>query len=152
MIELVLALGLTVAPEARCSPYVPGDYKYTPAIERRVYEKMGGVWSPYTNEQFRSLRQTDIEHIVARSEAHDSGLCSADRATRRTFANDLLNLTLASPAVNRRQKRGQDAGEWLPPENKCWFATQVVAVKLKYGLSVDLKEAKALDSVLRECP
>ena len=51
----------------------------------------------------------DIEHIVARSEAHDSGLCATDAATRRRFASDLLNLTLASPSVNRSQKSGKDA-------------------------------------------
>ena len=36
---------------------------------------------------FDSLEETDIEHIVARSEAHDSGLCHADRETRRAFAD-----------------------------------------------------------------
>ena len=41
--------------------------------------------------------ETDIEHIVATSEAHDSGLCAADRATRKQFAQDLRNLTLAPP-------------------------------------------------------
>ena len=44
---------------------------------------------------------------VAISEAHDSGLCVADAGTRRRFASDLLNLTLAVPAVNRRQKSGE---------------------------------------------
>ena len=39
--------------------------------------------------------------MVAKSEAHDSGLCNAGAQTRRTFSNDLLNLTLASPSVNR---------------------------------------------------
>ena len=57
------------------------------------------------------------EHIVARSEAHDSGLCAADSETRREFASDPLNFTLASPAVNRSQKSGKDAAEWLPDCN-----------------------------------
>ena len=57
---------------------------------------MGGiVYGPYTGTWFDSTSETDIEHIVARSEAHDSGLCAADEATRRRFASDLLNLTLA---------------------------------------------------------
>ena len=38
---------------------------------------------------------------MAASEAHDLGLCAADRATRAKFAQDLRNLTLASPQVNR---------------------------------------------------
>ncbi len=41
---------------------------------------------PYTGRWFANKRETDIEHIVARSEAHDSGLCAADEATRRRLA------------------------------------------------------------------
>ena len=100
---------------------------------------------------FSTLRKTDIEHIVARSEAHDSGLCAADQATKRTFANDLLNLTLASPRVNRVEKRDKDAAEWLPDKNKCWFARRVVAVKAKYDLTIDVAERESLESVLRDC-
>ena len=75
---------------------------------------MGGIRCRYTGKVYRSLRQTDIEHVVAVSEAHDSGLCAADAATKRRFANDLLNLTLSDPAVNRYQKSEKDAGEWMP--------------------------------------
>ena len=53
---------------------------------------LGGVFS--------STRETDIEHIVARSEAHDSGLCAANPETRNRFASDLLNLTLAAVVKN----------------------------------------------------
>ena len=62
------------------------------------------AYGPYTGTCFSSTRQSDIEHIVATSEAHDSGLCARDRATRTRFAQDLRNLTLASPQVNRHQK------------------------------------------------
>ena len=66
---------------------------------------------PYMGTCFGSTRETDIEYIVAASEAHDSGLCSADADTRARFARDLRNLTLASPRVNRCQRR---AGR-MPP-------------------------------------
>ena len=56
---------------------------------------------------------------MARSEAHDSSLRRADRATRRRFSEDLQNLTLAAPGVNRHQKRDHDAAAWLPPMNRC---------------------------------
>ena len=97
---------------------------------------------------FDSTAETDIEHIVARSEAHDSGLCAADAATRRGFSEDLLNLTLAAPALNRDEKGGYDAAEWIPDENACWFAQTVVDVRRKYGLTVDEREAEALDRLL----
>ena len=81
----------------------------------------------------------------ARSEAHDSGLCAADLATRRRFATDLLNLTLAGPRVNRYEKVDRDAAEWLPAQNRCWFAARVIAVRQRYELTIDRREADALD-------
>ena len=50
---------------------------------------------------------------MATREAHDSGLCARDRATRARFATDLRNLTLAAPRLNR-QKGHKDAAQWLP--------------------------------------
>ena len=109
------------------------------------------MYGPYTGRHFASRREADIEHMVASTEAHDSGLCSADAATKRRFTSDLLNLTLAAPAVNRHQKSGKDAGEWMPRMNCCWFAGRVIAVKLKYGLTADGREAQALEGVLSGC-
>ena len=85
---------------------------------------------------------------MARSEAHDSGLCAASRRKRRRFALDLLNLTLAGPSLNRHQKSDRDAAEWLPEQNRCWFAARVVAVRRKYELTIDRREAGALERVL----
>ena len=100
--------------------------------------------APYTGRFFRSTRETDIEHIVAVSEARDSGLCAAEPETRRRFAADLLNLTLASPDVNRCGESGKcayDASQWLPPMNQYWFAARVITVRLKYDLTVDRRKA-----------
>ena len=147
--------GLTLAPEHRCAPYRPRDYPYPQAVELRIIAGMGGkVYGPYTGRYFSSRRKTDIEHIVARSEAHDSGLCRADSATKRTFARDPLNITLAAPAVNRCGPKGKcahDAAGWLPPINRCWFAGRVLDVRRKYRLTIDRREAAALDRVLSGC-
>ena len=143
--------GLRVAPESRCSRYVASEYAYRPSIETQIVEQLGGIWSPYTGRSFASSRETDIEHIVARSEAHDSGLCAATAATRRRFATDLLNLTLASPDVNRGQKKNRDAAAGVPDRNQCWFADRVVRVRQKYNLTIDRREANALDQVLVSC-
>ena len=104
--------GLVVAPERRCSPYdKKRDYSYPQSIEHEIVRRLGAVYGPYTGTCFASTRQTDIEHMVAASEAHDSGLCARDRATRARFASDLRNLTLAAPHVNRHQKSGKDAAD-----------------------------------------
>ena len=109
------------------------------------------MYGPYTGRCFASARETDIEHIVAASETHDSGLCAADAATKARFARDFRNLTLASLTVNRHQKSGKDAAEWVPARNHCWFAGRVVEVRRTYGLTVDRREAAALDRILAAC-
>ena len=143
--------GLVVAPERRCAPYDADDYRYPQSVEARIVAELGGVYGPYTGRWFASQSDTDIEHMLARSEAHDSGLCAADLATRRRFATDLLNLTLAGPRVNRYEKVDRDAAEWLPAQNRCWFAARVIAVRQRYELTIDRREADALDQVLAGC-
>ena len=143
--------GVTVAAEHRCAPYRSDEYAYPQAVEDDIIQRLGGVFSPYTGEVFDSKRDTDIEHVVARSEAHDSGLCRADAATKRAFSRDLLNLTLASPRVNRNQKGAKDAAEWQPDANQCWFGQTVVAVRRAYQLTIDRREADALDGILAGC-
>ena len=88
---------------------------------------------------------TDIEHIVALAEAHDSGIVD-DR--RRDIASDLDNLTIADPTVNRSEKSDRDAAEWRPERHGAWFAERVIAVKREYELSVDPAEQDALETLL----
>ena len=111
------------------------------------------MYTPYTctlfDIQADGTAATDIEHIVALAEAYDSGLAESQF---RTFAGDIDNLTIADPTVNRRQKSDLDAGEWEPPENRGWFAARVVAVKQKYGLSVNPDERDALQAMLNSAP
>ena len=64
--------GLAVAPEHRCASYDRADYPYPQSVEREIVASMGGrVYGPYTGRHYRSMRDTDIEHIVAVSEAQD---------------------------------------------------------------------------------
>ncbi len=149
---MITLSSLVVAPENRCSPYDSDSYPYSQSVESQIVARMGGrIYGPYTGTTFSSTRETDIEHIVAKSEAHDSGLCAVGSAARRTFSNDLLNLTLASPSVNRHQKSGKDFAEWTPALNKCWFANTIIEVKFKYRLTVDSREKAALERMLLGC-
>ena len=142
--------GIEIRPENRCSPYDRSDYPYSQSVEDVIIEELGGIYSPYTGECFSNPQETQIEHIVALSEAHDSGLCDEDRQIRRDFAADPLNLTLASPALSG-DKKHYDGAEWMPPMNKCWFAQRIVEVRQKYGLTIDRLEAEALEDILSAC-
>ena len=109
----------------------------------------GQVYTPYSCIAFditaAGTAATDIEHIVALAETHDSGIAD-DR--RRDIASDLDNLTIADPTVNRSQKSDRDAAEWMPARHGAWFAERVIQVKLEYGLSVDPAERDALEALL----
>ena len=77
--ESGLLAGIMIAPENRCSPYDSGDYPYPQSVEPQIIAQMGGIiYGPYSGRYFRDRRETDIEHIVARSEAHDSGMRGRD--------------------------------------------------------------------------
>jgi hypothetical protein len=143
--------GIVIADENRCSPYDSGDYSYPQSVEDDIIASLGGIYSPYTGECFASKSETDIEHMLARSEAHDSGLCAADDGTRRSFGRDLDNLTLASPSLNRYEKSAKDAADWLPDRNRCWFVDTIIEIRRKYGLTIDQREADAIDQVLASC-
>ena len=148
--------GLVIEPEKRCSPYNKSEqYPYPQSVEDLVVASMGGiVYGPYSGQYFVSGKETDIEHIVAASEGHDSGLCAQPTEIKVQFATDILNLTLAAPEVNRCSSHGKcgfDAAEWLPTRKKCWFANRILAIKSKYTLSVDSAEAKVLESILINC-
>ena len=112
--------------------------------------KAGGqVYTPYSCLAFDikadGTADTDIEHIVALAEAHDSRIADDQR---RNIASDLDNLTIADPTVNRSQKSDRDAADWTPDRHGRWFAERVIAVKLEYGLSVDPAERDALEGLL----
>ena len=145
--------GLAVEAESRCpaQKYDRAEYgtRYR-SKEDDLVDELGAIFGPYSGRCFDSTSETDIEHMVALHEAHHSGMCFADRETKRRFAGDILNLTLAAPEVNRA-KSSLDAFDWMPEQNACWFAQRVVDVKLKYGMSVDRDEAEALELVLAGC-
>ena len=144
-------LGLKVEPENRCSDYERRHYHYPASIEQKIVDRQGGIFGPYEMLYFGSIKETDIEHIVAAAEAHDSGLCARSRDDRKAFAQDLDNLTLASPKVNRWQKSDRDAAEWMPDHSRCWYAGRIIAVKQKWGLSVDQAEREALETYIAAC-
>ena len=67
-------MGLEVRPESRCSVYDRDrDYRYSQSLEPKIAKRMGGIRCRYTGQRYQSLSDTQIEHVVALSEAHDSG-------------------------------------------------------------------------------
>jgi Protein of unknown function (DUF1524) len=94
----------------------------------------------------------DIDHVVALSNAWQTGAAYFDKNKRSQIANDPLNLLAVDSKLNR-QKGDGDAATWLPPSKafRCEYVARQVAVKAKYGLWVTKPEKVAIDKILSSC-
>ena len=113
-------------------------------------------FAPYTHRYIESTTSSlTIEHIVARKEAHISGLCneSSFRQMARDFSSNPDNLVFACSGVNS-SKSSRDASRWPTGytniKNKPWFVLQVMQVKARYGLAIDPAERAAMKRILRQ--
>jgi hypothetical protein len=96
-----------------------------------------------------SSEEVQIDHVVALSDAWQTGAQQLDEVKRRDFANDPLNLQATLGWVNQ-QKGDSDAASWLPPNSayRCTFVSRIVDVKAGYGLWVTQSEHDAIERVL----
>ena len=94
----------------------------------------------------------DIDHVVALSNAWQTGAAYFDKNKRSQIANDPLNLLAVDSKLNR-QKGDGDAATWLPPRKafRCEYVARQVAVKAKYGLWVTKPEKAAIGKILSTC-
>lgn len=116
----------------------------------------GQLLDPFSGKSltFSSTKSNiDIDHLVALSNAWQTGAAYFDKAKRTQIANDPLNL-LAVDAKLNRQKGDGDAATWLPPAKsfRCEYVAAQIAVKLKYSLWLTAPEKSAMSRVLESCP
>lgn len=95
----------------------------------------------------------EVDHVVALSDAWQTGAQQWPEAKRVAFANDPLELLAVSGPLNQ-QKGDADAATWLPPRKayRCAYVARQVAVKAAYGLWVKPAERDAIARVLGRCP
>jgi len=118
----------------------------------------GVLDDPYTGASVEFQRGpgssvlVQIDHVVALSDAWQTGAAQWDDLTRRNFANDPANLQATLGWVNQ-QKGDGNAATWLPPNTayRCTFVTRIVDVKAAYGLWVTPAEHDAIAGVLAGC-
>jgi len=96
--------------------------------------------------------EVQIDHIVALSDAWQTGAQQLDPFARNNFANDPLNLQTTIGWVNQEKGDG-DAATWLPPNKsyRCPFVTRIVDMKSAYNLWVTQAEHDAIAWVLGDC-
>ena len=158
-----LKVGSVACAESYSS--VKSDYNFYSNDSSKIREKVtkdqltnNGVYIPYTHRYYsedtvsnRNRAEYNLDHIVARRNAHDSGLCKKSSGARQKFANDSFNITLAPAKLNNEEKGSKTADGWMPPVNKCWFAYTIVQVKDKYDLTVTPAEKSALNRIWNSC-
>jgi len=115
----------------------------------------GQLLDPFSGKviTFSSTKSTiDIDHVVALSNAWQTGAAYFDKTKRQQIANDPLNLLAVDFSLNR-QKGDGDAATWLPPlkSYRCDYVARQIAVKAKYGLWVTQPEKVAIIKLLEKC-
>jgi hypothetical protein len=117
----------------------------------------GTIVDPYTGKriQFEKVHAIalQIDHVVALSDAWQTGAQQLSAAERLQFANDPVNLYAVDGPTNEA-KGDSDAASWLPPNRRfrCTYAAHQIAAKARYELWVTAAEKSALARVLAICP
>lgn len=118
-------------------------------------EISAGRWvSSWDNRVHPSPSTLQIDHTVPVHEAWGSGAKFWSQARRVAYLNDLGDpraLTAQTTALNV-DKNGQGPQNWMPPANRCAYIGQWVAVKIRWGLSIDFGERDALVNYANSCP
>lgn len=119
----------------------------------------GTLRDPYTGRVIAFRRgvttsaAVQIDHVVALSNAWQTGAQQLTPRERRTLANDPLELLAVDGPVNQAKGDG-DAATWLPPNRayRCAYVARQIAVKRSYRLWVTPAERDAMRRVLASCP
>ena len=119
----------------------------------------GTLNDPYTGKTILFMRGADtsalvqIDHVVALSNAWQTGAQGLTPEKRIELANDPLELLAVDGDANQKKGDG-DAATWLPANKsfRCQYVARQIAVKAKYQLWVVPAEKQAMLSGLAKCP
>jgi hypothetical protein len=119
----------------------------------------GTLLDRYSGETINFVRgnvtsmEVQIDHVVALSNAWQTGAFKLSAEQRKALANDPMNLFAVKGRLNS-QKGDGDAATWLPPLKsfRCTYIAQQIAVKAKYSLWVVAPEKAAMSGILAKCP
>jgi len=119
----------------------------------------GTLIDPFSGETINFVRgntssmEVQIDHVVALSNAWQTGAFKLSIKERTAFANDPMNLLAVKGRLNS-QKGDGDAATWLPPlkSYRCDYVARQIAVKIKYKLWFTAPEKEAMVRILKNCP
>ena len=113
-----------------------------------------GRWvSSYDGVIVTNASNLDIDHLIPLAEAWESGARGWSAGKREAYANDIAEsrTLIAVTAHANRSKGDQDPSQWQPLKNRCTYLTSWVAVKLRWGLTVNRAEKRSLLTAMGRC-
>ena len=128
-------------------------------LDQNACKVLSGILDdPYTGKTVPFIRgdmtsdDVQIDHVVALSNAWQTGAQQLTYSSRVMFANDPLNLFAVDGPTNEKKSDG-DAATWLPPNKsfRCQYVTRQIKVKAKYRLWMTPAEHDATSRVLATC-
>ena len=119
----------------------------------------GALSDPYTGQRIAFKRGANssgavqIDHVVALSNAWQTGAQQLSSEQRISLANDPLELLAVDGPANQ-QKGDGDAATWLPSNKtfRCQYIARQIAFKKNYSLCVTPPERTAMERILASCP
>ena len=119
----------------------------------------GTLNDPYTGKTIafergqNTSKAVQIDHVVALSNAWQTGAQNLSADQRLQLANDPYNLLAVDGPANQ-EKSDSDAASWLPSNTAfdCEYVARQIGVKHKYALWVTAGEKSAMQTVLATCP
>ena len=119
----------------------------------------GTLVDPFSGETINFVQgaktssDVQIDHLVALSNAWQTGAFKLTAEQRKSLANDPLNLLAVKGRLNS-QKGDGDAATWLPPlkSYRCDYVSRQIAVKMKYKLWFTAPEKEVMIRILKTCP
>ena len=128
-------------------------------LDEECHVQRGTLNDPYSGKIIQFTRgettsdDVQIDHVVALSNAWQTGAQQLTQLEREAFANDPLELMAVDGDANQ-QKSDADAATWLPSNKafRCSYVARQIAIKVKYRLWVTSAEKDAMLQVLASCP
>jgi hypothetical protein len=127
-----------------------------PVVDEACAVTSGTLNDPYTGLVIaftKGSSDVQIDHVVALSNAWQTGAQLLPKTLRVQLANDPMELLAVQGEANQQKSDG-DAATWLPSHKpfRCDYVARQIAVKQKYTLWVTDAEKQAIKDVLVTCP
>jgi hypothetical protein len=128
-----------------------------PVLDEECSVISGTLQDSYTGKTIQFSKSDgsaiQIDHVIALSNAWQTGAQQLTKEVRTKLANDPLELIAVDGPANQEKGDG-DAATWLPSNKafRCEYIARQIAVKQKYALWVTSAEKEAMRGILGGCP